>query len=589
MNPRELLASCCDEALASLSDALRLDAAFEDMPAKKLKERYQAYSCGWVCDPSHLKSGHSLDVVIPKHFPDVLPDVYLSDISLDLFLENPHVLKSGRICIVPDSSSLDTSEPVELVRYAVESANNILAGKIQEDFLDEFTSYWSMAGEGNTHKFFLVDNVDNLADVAVSVVLKGYLLVGVSLENIEKWWSAFRPDSSLTMNARKCLVVRLPSPLSPAEYPRSAHDLVELFQQKAPDHAKRLKAHLCDSHEFLAVLFVQDTDDGPALAGVLTKGMGLSNLKECFKGFRPGKVPRELVLKRGKHKLSKGILEASRVLRVDHSWIHTRGGSGHTFADKRVVLLGCGSLGGYVTHLLARMGIGSITLVDNDTLEWNNIGRHILGSGDVGQNKAEALSRHLQVEMPHLSLSAESKDWRDWIQEREDVLSNVDLIVSTMAQWNSERLLNKMARRLSFPPLLFAWLEPYAVAGHVLSVRQEGGCLACGVDRFGHFSRNVADFSGTTFSKEPGGCTHYQRYGPVGLWPTASMIVDAVMMHLRADVKGSTLHTLTQSEEMITEYGATISRGWKKILVSGLSQQIHCQDWTKDKECPECN
>lgn len=590
MNSREFLASCYDEALASLFRALRLDATYEILPSKTLTERYPAYSCGWVCDSSNLISGHTLDVVIPKHFPDVLPDVYLADASTNLFLENPHVLENGRICIAPDSSSLDASDPGKLVQWVLESADNILAGKASGDFLDEFTSYWSMASEGSTHDFILVDDVDNLPDIAASVILKRLLLVGVSIENIKRWYSAYRPDDQLTMNARRCLVVRLPAPMSPSEYPRSTYDLVGLLRRKAPEQANRLEAQLCDSHEFITILFVQATDDGSTLAGVLTKGMELAKWKDCFKGFRPGKTPTELILERGKQKLGKGIFEASIVRRVDYSWIHTRGGSGHAYADKRVVLLGCGSLGGYVAHLLARVGFGAITLVDKDTLEWNNIGRHILGAVDVNQNKAIALSRHLQGEMPHLSLSAVNNDWRDWVQEREENLSNADLIISTMTQWNSERLLNKLARRLSFPPVLFAWLEPYAVAGHVLSVRQEGGCLACGVDCFGHFCMNVADFSGTTISKEPGGCTHYQRYGPVDLWPTASMIVDAVLLHLRVDVNRSTLHTLVQSEEMIAEFGATISKRWEKILVRKLSQQICYQDWPQNGEgCAECD
>ena len=554
-----------------------------------MKEQYQAYLCGWICEQTHLKAQYSLDVVIPKHFPDVLPDVYISDRSVDLFLKNPHVSKCGKICIAPESSSIDTSEPVELIRYAVESADSILVGKETGDFIEEFRSYWGLAIEKGTRTFLLIDDIDCMDDVAISVIFDRYILVGISLESIKKWWAAYRPKTPLKITARKCLMVRLTTPLFPVEYPESVPDLINLLRKKAPIHAERLESHFCNSHEFISILFVQHTDNGPTLAGVFTKGSELARLKKCFNGFRPGKAPKALVLQRGKKELIKGIFETPCVQRVDHSWIHTRGGNGHNYSDKRIILLGCGSLGGYVAHLLTRAGIGFITLVDKDSFEWNNIGRHLLGADDVGQKKAEALSAHLQMEMPHIAISAIPKDWRDWVHERKNVLSSADLIVSTMAQWNSERLLNKMAKQLSLPPLLFAWLEPYAVAGHVLSVRKEGGCLACGINRFGYFSRNVAEFPEATISKEPGGCTRYQRYGPVDLWPVASMTVDAVLLHLGKGVNRSTLHTLAQSEKKIFEYGATISKGWNHLPLKETGQQIYYQEWAKDEGCTECN
>jgi tRNA A37 threonylcarbamoyladenosine dehydratase len=52
------------------------------------------------------------------------------------------------------------------------------------------------------------------------------------------------------------------------------------------------------------------------------------------------------------------------------------------------LLIGCGSLGGYVAHLLSRAGVGRLTLTDNDCLGWENLGRHILGASSIGRWKA---------------------------------------------------------------------------------------------------------------------------------------------------------------------------------------------------------
>ncbi|HAJ77762.1 MAG TPA: tRNA cyclic N6-threonylcarbamoyladenosine(37) synthase TcdA, partial [Clostridiales bacterium] len=44
-------------------------------------------------------------------------------------------------------------------------------------------------------------------------------------------------------------------------------------------------------------------------------------------------------------------------------------------ASKKVIVFGVGGVGGYVVEMLARSGIGEITLVDFDTISESNINR----------------------------------------------------------------------------------------------------------------------------------------------------------------------------------------------------------------------
>lgn len=60
-------------------------------------------------------------------------------------------------------------------------------------------------------------------------------------------------------------------------------------------------------------------------------------------------------------------------------------------ADKRVAVLGCGGLGGYVIEILARLGAGTLRVVDGDVLEESNLNRQILATEQtLGLRKAEA-------------------------------------------------------------------------------------------------------------------------------------------------------------------------------------------------------
>ena len=45
---------------------------------------------------------------------------------------------------------------------------------------------------------------------------------------------------------------------------------------------------------------------------------------------------------------------------------------------KRVLVAGCGGLGGYITENLLRLGIGHITAVDGDSFDVSNLNRQLL-------------------------------------------------------------------------------------------------------------------------------------------------------------------------------------------------------------------
>jgi len=57
----------------------------------------------------------------------------------------------------------------------------------------------------------------------------------------------------------------------------------------------------------------------------------------------------------------------------------------------KVVIAGAGGLGGTVTELLARMGVGHLIVVDGDSFEDSNINRHLLcQEKNLRQNKSQA-------------------------------------------------------------------------------------------------------------------------------------------------------------------------------------------------------
>src|SRR5699024_7868808 len=72
------------------------------------------------------------------------------------------------------------------------------------------------------------------------------------------------------------------------------------------------------------------------------------------------------------------------------------------YNNKKILLIGCGSIGSYMCNELVKAGIENIIVVDIDLLKAENIYRHFLGMEYVGQYKADALCRYFSKNIPNL-------------------------------------------------------------------------------------------------------------------------------------------------------------------------------------------
>ena len=65
-------------------------------------------------------------------------------------------------------------------------------------------------------------------------------------------------------------------------------------------------------------------------------------------------------------------------------------------AGCRVAVFGIGGVGGYVCEALARSGVGTLDLIDNDTVCLSNINRQIIATQKtVGRYKTEVMKEHI--------------------------------------------------------------------------------------------------------------------------------------------------------------------------------------------------
>lgn len=64
----------------------------------------------------------------------------------------------------------------------------------------------------------------------------------------------------------------------------------------------------------------------------------------------------------------------------------------------KVLIIGCGGLGGYVIEMLSRLGVGHLICVDGDVFDESNLNRQLLSTEEtIGKAKAEEAKMRIQA------------------------------------------------------------------------------------------------------------------------------------------------------------------------------------------------
>src|SRR5580698_9900019 len=91
-----------------------------------------------------------------------------------------------------------------------------------------------------------------------------------------------------------------------------------------------------------------------------------------------------------------------------HLVLRAIGGPGQqALKAARVLIVGAGGLGAPAAVYLAAAGIGTLGLVDADTVALSNLQRQVLcGTGDIGRGKLEAATDRLSALNPNVVVEA---------------------------------------------------------------------------------------------------------------------------------------------------------------------------------------
>lgn len=116
----------------------------------------------------------------------------------------------------------------------------------------------------------------------------------------------------------------------------------------------------------------------------------------------------------------------------------------------RVLVAGCGGLGGNVIEGLARLGVGAIVAVDPDAFDESNMNRQLLCTVEsLGRPKADEAARRIALVNPAAVVTAVRA--RLGPENADELLAGCDLAIDALDSVSARVCLSEAAARLGIP------------------------------------------------------------------------------------------------------------------------------------------
>lgn len=120
--------------------------------------------------------------------------------------------------------------------------------------------------------------------------------------------------------------------------------------------------------------------------------------------------------------------------------------------DSHALVVGCGALGTMIVDALARAGVGTLSIIDRDTVELTNLQRQVMfDEADVEQTmpKAEAAKSKIARINSQIVVHARVDDFNHRNAERH--IKDVDIILDGLDNFETRYLLNDLAVKFGLP------------------------------------------------------------------------------------------------------------------------------------------
>jgi sulfur carrier protein ThiS adenylyltransferase len=151
-------------------------------------------------------------------------------------------------------------------------------------------------------------------------------------------------------------------------------------------------------------------------------------------------------------------------------------------SQKHALIIGAGALGSANAEALVRAGVGKVTIVDRDYVEWSNLQRQQLYTerdADQRLPKAIAAKERLQQVNSEVEIVAVVTDAN--VQELETLSKDVHVIMDSTDNFDTRLIINDISQKHNIPWVYGACVGSYGISYTILPGKTP--CLHCLLDK----------------------------------------------------------------------------------------------------------
>lgn len=415
-------------------------------------------------------------ICIPEKWYRDLIDIYVENYNEIDFM--PHIDSKGKICLFDlEGALIDQNLQGILIESLVRAKDileNGLLGTNAGDFLDEFELYWGQLPGHRLLKF----------DVPVSEVSQTIKCTfeRTSQRKKEKQSEYFKRLRSAIIYAGKDSQILKKWNLKKASIVNAAYFIISPDTDIFPPDIRKVL-----SIEYLNNLlkWVSSKESSDILLKLHSNRVIIFAIRQPrgninFVGFyiEGGRFEKG---NDGYWFKDVSVLQPLEVHRADKNFLMMRTAQSDEDTNKKILVIGCGSIGGYLIWELVKSGFEDLTIVDDDLLSDENVFRHLLGLEYVSEYKCVAIEEYIRKNIPEVSIKSLVEKCEEAVLEGNIDLEEYDLIISATGNHNLNRWINSYVFNNKIGvPVIYAWNEVYGIGNHVAYFKYGNkGCYNC--------------------------------------------------------------------------------------------------------------
>ena len=120
------------------------------------------------------------------------------------------------------------------------------------------------------------------------------------------------------------------------------------------------------------------------------------------------------------------------------------------FKESKIAVIGCGGIGGSVIEMLARMGVGSLVIIDKDSFDMSNLNRQVMSSIDsLRKSKSEVTKENVRLINPYIEVTEYNEELNE--SNIDKMLSGCDVVIDALDNLYTRVLISRYTKENKIP------------------------------------------------------------------------------------------------------------------------------------------